>query len=198
MAAVTASNAIGMKPISELDNKEVLIKLEKGDEAIFKAIYDEYRDVFIQWASNQFEEDQEALLDTFQEAIAELFLKVKKGQYDPEKSSIKTYLFSIGKNHICETRRKNYSQASFQCFDESLECFHTDGLADSTHTAETSQAVETLLNQVGYNQRKVMELFYLEGCSLQQIANRLGYSNSQAVKTIKHRTIRYLKKHLSI
>lgn len=176
-----------------MDNEQLLDRLKQGDEAVFQGIYDEYRDAFVKWASVNYHLDQDTLLDIFQEAIAELFLKVKANKYHSEKASVKTYLFSIAKNYICELNRNGWFNGSCSFSPEissDKELNIPDQVLDDPQLEGT---IDELLGKLGHKQRKVMELYYLEGYSMKQIAKKLGYNSSDAVKVIKYRAISYIK-----
>lgn len=185
-------------PINQMEKAQLLAKLQKGNEAVFQGIYDEYRMLFVNWAANRYKLDQETLLDVFQEAVAELFLKVKKKQYDPEKASVKTYLFSIGTNHILERMREASRNPTDMAWSDLENSRGWTIEAYQSSLNETNHEVENLLQDVHYTHRRVMELYYLEGCSMSEIARRLGYQNSDAVKAVKYRIVNYIKSNFGI
>ncbi len=187
-----------MMPINQMEKAQLLAKLQKGNEAVFQGIYDEYRMLFVNWAANRYKLDQETLLDVFQEAVAELFLKVKKKQYDPEKASVKTYLFSIGTNHILERMREASRNPTDMAWSDLENSRGWTIEAYQSSLNETNHEVENLLQDVHYTHRRVMELYYLEGCSMSEIARRLGYQNSDAVKAVKYRIVNYIKSNFGI
>jgi RNA polymerase sigma factor (sigma-70 family) len=187
-----------MRPISQMDKAQLLAKLQQGNEAVFQGIYDEYPQPFVDWAANRYQLDRETLLDVFQEAVAELFLKVKKKQYDPEKASLKTYLYSIGTNHIRERIREASLNPTDNAWSDVESCSDRSIAAYQSGINETNSEVDNLLQDVDYTHRRVMELYYLEGCSMSEIARRLGYSNSDAVKAVKYRIVNYIKSNFGI
>lgn len=187
-----------MRPINQMENAQLLAKLQEGNEALFQCIYDEYRKPFVDWATNRYQLDRETLLDVFQEAVAELFLKVKKQQYNPEKASLKTYLFSIGTNHILERIREPSLKPTDMAWSD-VENFKDLSINYfQPTTTENNPEVDNLLQDVDYTHRRVMELYYLDGCSMSEIARRLGYSNSNAVKAVKYRIVNYIRSNFRI
>lgn len=187
-----------MSPINKMDKAQLLAKLQEGNEAVFQCIYDEYRQPFVDWAANRYQLDQETLLDVFQEAVAELFLQVKKKQYDPEKASVKTYLFSIGTNHIRERMREASINPTDRAFSDLESCCDWSIVASRSSINQKNSDIDDLLQHVDYAHRRVMELYYLEGCSMSEIARRLGYRNSDAVKAVKYRIVNYIKSNFGI
>lgn len=187
-----------MRPISKMEKAQLLANLQEGNEAVFQGIYDEYRKPFIDWATARYQLDQETLLDIFQEAVAELFLQVKKKQYDPEKASVKTYLFSIGMKLISDQMRKASLQPTDMAWSDVENCQGWSINEYQLNGTSTYQEIHNLLHHVEYAHRRVMELYYLEGCSMSEIARSLGYRNSDAVKAIKYRVVNYIRSNFGV
>lgn len=172
-------------------------RLRKGDQSVFECIYEEYREAFLSWAEDHYALSRETLLDTFQEAVASLYINTLKGKYDPNQSSIKTYLFSIGKNYIFDylsQKDKQPDKSEYQDElpdDEKHFCTYQDG------SSGDQEKVDMLLENLSKGYRNLLKLYYIEGCSMQEIANRLGYRNKDAVKATKYRCLCYIKDCLS-
>ena len=59
---------------------------------------------------------------------------------------------------------------------------------------ESGQTIMRLVEQLGETCRKILLLFYFEGCSMKQILEQLHYENEQVVRNKKYKCIRQLEK----
>ena len=79
-----------------MSDKQLIKQLKNRDRNALKEVYNDYRREFFKFA-NRYETDQSTLEDIFQDALIALYENAQNGKLDTIKSSLKTYLFSIGK-----------------------------------------------------------------------------------------------------
>ena len=87
--------------------KESLIfeKLKIGDEAVLAEVYRDHRKEFVLWMVKKYGCDTDVALEVYQNAILSLCENLRNGSIDMITSSIKTYLFALGKNKYFEFKR---------------------------------------------------------------------------------------------
>src|SRR5690554_5727713 len=73
-----------------------LEKLREGDQRALEKIYIAYKADFLRFAG-KIHPDREMVLDVYQDSIIALFENEQRGMLNTLSSSLKTYLFSIGK-----------------------------------------------------------------------------------------------------
>jgi RNA polymerase sigma factor (sigma-70 family) len=183
-----------MRSVNEQHEPDFWAGFYNGDEKTYHRIYHQHREPFLEWAKKGFQLSHEKALDVYQDAVATLYIEAKKGNYDPEVSSLRTYLFGIGKRLVYVQYRQDEKQLA--------ATYSADDVAqipDDTEAAENEaiqERAEQALRKLSAGYRKLLELYYLEGCSMEEIAKRLGYRNSDAVKATKHRCFCYIRKML--
>lgn len=170
---------------------QALIQLIKnGDEASLIKIYKEHRPAFLQWAQNSYRIDEEKAADAFQDAVVCLYRNIVRGKLETLTSSLKTYLFAIGKNVV---RKKLQQPVALETDElwmvENLQAEPIDEFA----TNDRQRLVARLMNTIGEPCKSILELFYFRGFSMEAIAERLQYKNENVVKTQKLRCLTNLK-----
>nr|WKN37673.1 RNA polymerase sigma factor [Tunicatimonas sp. TK19036] len=170
---------------------QILIqRIKSGDEASLVEIYKQHRPAFLQWAQHSYRVDEEKAADAFQDAVVCLYRNIVQGKLETLTSSLKTYLFAIGKNVI----RKKFQQPVALETDElwMVENLHAEPI-DQFATNERQQLVARLMETIGEPCKSILEMFYFRGFSMEAIAERLKYKNENVVKTQKLRCLTSLK-----
>lgn len=92
--------------MKESDSR-LLDLLKNGDTHAIERIYMLYRAEFFSWARSRYISSPQDLEDAWQDAVIVFFENVKNGRLLVLNSSIKTYLFAVGKNILLNCLRKN-------------------------------------------------------------------------------------------
>lgn len=181
-----------MQEVTYSEDQQLLEKIKKGDDKGMLELYRLYRDSFIHWAQQNYKIDEEGAADVFQDAMVSLHNNIVKGKLFELSSSLKTYLYAIGKNII----RKKFNKMSVPSEQEEdiIADTLTTEIIDSIVLNERQQLVSSLLNNIGDPCRTILRLFYFKGFSMESIAQRMEYKNENVAKTQKLRCISTLKK----
>ena len=181
-----------MQEVTYSEDQQLLEKIKDGDDKGILELYRLYRDGFIHWAQQNHKIDEEGAADVFQDAMVSLHNNVVKGKLFELTSSLKTYLYAIGKNII----RKKFSKmsVSFGQDEDDIANTLTTEIIDDIALNERQQLVSSLLNHIGEPCRTILRLFYFKGFSMDAIAQRMEYKNENVAKTQKLRCISTLKK----
>lgn len=181
-----------MQEVTHSEDQQLLEKIKEGDDKGMLELYRLYRDSFIQWAQQSYKIDEESATDAFQDAMVSLHNNVVKGKLFELTSSLKTYLYAIGKN-IIRKKFNKMSLSSEQEEDNIADTLATE-IIDSIALSERQQLVSSLLNSIGEPCRTILRLFYFKGFAMDAIAQRMEYKNENVAKTQKLRCISTLKK----
>lgn len=176
------------------DIKETVVLLKKEDEKTIRNIYNEHRRGFLLFA-NRYDLDKSTILDVYQDAIIALCENAQKGHLDNLSSSLKTYLYSIGKYKIYALLKKKNSQIKFENI-ENLQIEYIE-----YESEEKNREIENLrngINQLGETCREVLKLFYYQEKSLDEITEMMNYNNKDVAKSQKSRCLKQLKEILSL
>ncbi len=177
-----------------MDRPDRIDLLKRRDERTIDQIYQEFRHGFILFAK-RYELDSDTVLDVYQDAIIALCENAEKGNMDNLQSSLKTYLFSIGKYMIYARLRKNQKKVAF----ENIDNFHFEWeeYEEEKESIEITQLRNSFL-KLGAKCQEILRLFYYQEHNLDEITNIMKYDNKDVAKSQKSRCIRQLKELIKI
>jgi RNA polymerase sigma-70 factor (ECF subfamily) len=176
-----------------LSDKEIIQGLRSGrDEAVLN-LYRRYRAEFISWTFGRYGIARDSAADCFQDAVIALYNNVMVGKLDRLDSSLKTYLFSIGKNFAM---KKLKMQRREILLSEEMEHVTNSGNMNPETLYVGNEKVNTIAGLVdGIKEpcRSILRYFYYRGYSMEAIAETMHYKNADTVKAQKVRCIKVLK-----
>lgn len=164
-------------------------RLKRGDETCLQEIYSLYRRDFTNWAERKFSLDQEEARDMFQVTLISFYENVSSGKLTVLNSSLRTYLFAIGKYKILRDKKKAVMYANL---DELPDINMLDNDNEPELEKEQQAKVHAALNQLGGDCQKILELFYFQELSMVAIAQVLNYKNDNVAKVKKANCMRKL------
>jgi RNA polymerase sigma-70 factor (ECF subfamily) len=174
---------MGMETGQESANK-LLAQVKIGERKFLRKLYEEHRNAFGIWISRNYHCDEDMIADIYQQAFTTFYYNVKEGKLTNLTSSLKTYLFAIGRNLIRDhfkiaTRRKEIMEVA-------VDIQHVDNeiISRYEHSA-LKETVKVLLGRIGEPCKTVLELFYLKGYALDVIASEMNYKSENIVSKRK-------------
>ncbi|WP_223034174.1 RNA polymerase sigma factor [Hanstruepera marina] len=179
--------------MSKEQTEKLFLLIRQGDIKVLEAIYKENRKAFLNFGL-KYNLDKETILDIYQDAIIAFTENIINGKVLALNSSVKTYLFSIGKYLIFKNLKKD-SKLETLDLDENRLNFYVNSI-DSTYSETTNdnkKLIESCLDKLGEQCQKVLKLFYYNGLTLEEIQEHLNYSNYNTVKSQKSRCLKNLK-----
>lgn len=161
-----------------------------GDENALTELIQMYRHpltAFINSILHDYEVAEEIALDVFVDLVC------RKAEYRGE-SSLKTFLFSVGRNKALRHLRKSKRSSSFFCDEPQDIASISESLEDTVERSLNKQTIHIALQQLRPAYREVLFLLYYENMtnqqaamvlrkSAKQVAN-LSYRAKQALRTI--------------
>ncbi|SFU20188.1 RNA polymerase sigma factor, sigma-70 family [Algoriphagus locisalis] len=168
--------------------------IRKGDKEKLEKIYSDNRDHFLTFA-RKYQLHDEQIKDIYQESIIVFYENILDGKLVTLQSSIKTYLFAIGKYKLIQYLRKEEKYDVFP-FEEKdlLDHISIQEMPSEEELDGKTAVLRTGLRQLGPKCQEVLRMFYYEGKKLEEIQMQLGYESKDTVKSQKSRCIRQLKK----
>lgn len=163
----------------------------QNSEGAIHEVYRLHRDSFMKycqtWSANT--EDN---LDSFQEAVIALYENLIKGKIKTDSSSVKTYLFAIGKHKVLneiEKRKRREKKIELQ----------SESLSTNTVVDDETQHVDlhTTMGQLGATCKELLVKFYYHQYSIEAITIDMDYKNQNTVKAHKSRCMKKLKELMS-
>ncbi len=172
----------------------MLLDLKKGKEAAFRYCYTEYLPVVRSWLMRNgcISEDAD---DLFQEALLVLYDKVRKDDFDLY-VKLSTYLMSIAKYMWYNRQRKVKSNREVQWseVDAAPEEMMENDLEYFLEQEKLYQKLESALDELGSPCKEVLEAFYMDNMSMEDISKLMDYTNANNAKTQKYKCLNRLKK----
>jgi len=179
-----------------MTDNDMINSIRLGNDQWISGCYQHYEISFRNWLLKNHTIDAETCTEIFQASMVILFEKVKHDPNFTLTSSLKTYLFAIGKNKAFEylkakQRHSNLTIEEFTLRDDSDESMTSQ--EDYESKLEKMNKVLDLLGEPCYS---LLKLFYYEKLSWTEIASTLGYSNDHSAKNMKYKCLQKIKSQM--
>ena len=178
-----------------MSGSSLILRLRKGDPKALEEVYATYRASFLSWITHTHKCSREEALDIYQYSILSFYENVVEGVFENMNAAgIKTYLYSIGKNKLLNDSRRRqkvmYTDSIEE--DEKVE-------VESDVEFIKSQKIEKInraLSEIGNPCKEILELFYFNNLSADEIAEMMNYKNGSTVRNLKYKCIQRIRKYL--
>lgn len=184
--------------ISSTRDNEIINFLQSDLERGIDLIYSYYKIDFCSWIISKFNVAKEEAEEIFQASLLALIENLKSGKLSSFSSSLKTYLFSIGKNKCLDylKKKKRYTVFSFYKF-----VLYDDGdqeLIRKKEFEDKLNLVLEILEEIGPPCYVLLSMFYYENKNWASIANALGYKDEHSARSMKYKCIQKIRKLIRI
>lgn len=161
---------------SEVNEQELFERIQKGDEKALEVIYIKYYRMMTKLVLTNSGTEEEAR-DVYQDALVVFWQKARSGNLVLT-SKMSTYIYSICQNLWRKEldRKKRLSNES----KDSSEVIDMD-------SPEREKIIAKCLDQLGDTCKKVLMYYYFDDMSMQEIADKLGFANTDTAKTKKYK-----------
>ncbi len=174
---------------------QIVEKVKSGDEEVIADLYKKYRAEFLKWANQHYGLDEHECADIFQEVVYCFYKNVRQGRLTALSSTLKTYLFGIGKNLVYRRLDKNKRIVSSDAYEIDLSSIKIENY-NGFEVNDRNTWVAKYLEQLGDPCYSILKMYYYQGFSMESIANNLDYKNENVVKSQKLRCIKELRTKL--
>ncbi len=174
------------------EDKAIIKAIRKGDQQVLSQVYQTYRQEFFFWLSKYFSCDADEAKDVYQSVILVFYENIVSGRLNELTSSVKTYLFAIGKYKMMEQMKQSHKFSG----DEQIPRLSTEesNLEELTQREEDLQLIEQCLQLLGDPCKTLLELYYYQRLSMADITQYMNYKNPDTTKNLKYKCIKRLKK----
>lgn len=139
---------------------ELIQRIKVGDKSELVTVYKRYRTEFLNWAVQKYGRTMDEAKDVYQHSILIFYEKITQDKLTFLTSTIKTYLFSIGKNQVLEKIKRNNRFSDSTQFEASGNIFYTDEL--NSENENRLDLVEKCLEELGDPCRALLISYYYE------------------------------------
>ena len=159
-----------------MNEKELFERIRSGDEKALEFLYKKYYRMMTKMVITNSGTEEEAR-DIYQDALIVFWQKATSGNLVMT-SKISTYIYSICQNLWRKEldRKKRLSNET-----------NDTPVSMDTDSKEREQIIARCINQLGETCKKVLMYYYFEEMSMQDIAERLGFANTDTAKTKKYK-----------
>jgi len=161
---------------SEMDEKEIFERIQQGDEKALEFIYKKYYRMMTKLVITNSGTEEEAR-DVYQDALVVFWQKARSGNLVLT-SKMSTYVYSICQN-LWRKELDRKKRLTHEAKDSSVSI--------DMDSPEREKIMAKCLNQLGETCRKVLMYYYFDEMSMQEIADKLGFANTDTAKTKKYK-----------
>jgi len=162
--------------------------LRSDDKKTLETIYIQYKSEFLNY-SKRYGLDTYQVLDIYQDAIIAMHHNFVNSQLVLTSSSIKTYLFGIGKFKILKKLKENQTFLRVEREEEA----YTEICIEEAAPSEQSILLSKHLDQLSESCREVLHLFYYRNLTVEEIVQLTDYKDGNTVRSHKSRCLKRLK-----
>lgn len=174
------------------NEKQLLAAIRNGHEKSLDDLYATNKLKFFAYGRKLIKTEA-VLEDIYQDAIITFYENVRTGKVKELKSSISTYVISIGKFMIYRHLKRSKNQLSFDDLQQSeLDTFVLYIASVGEENPEVMR-VKAAIERLGEPCRRLLQLFYYEERDNASIVEALGYANTDVVKSQKYRCLKSLR-----
>ena len=168
-----------------MKDSEIIEKIESGDESALDYLYKKHYKMMLKLVLRNSGNEDDAQ-DIFQEALIVFWKKVSAKELVLT-SKISTYLYSICKNlwrkELDRKRRLSHESKDGQEF-------------VNYDQKEREEIIHAVIKSLGETCQKVLAYYYFDNRSMNEIAEKLGFANSDTAKTKKYKCKKELDKRI--
>jgi RNA polymerase sigma factor (sigma-70 family) len=179
-----------MKGSMRFSDQEILDGILSNDEEALSSLYKVYYPMILNFIMNNNGTEQEAK-DIYQEAVIIFYEKIREGIVLSCK--IKTFIYSVCRNQWLKRLHEKSRYAAR--IDDVEEFIHVeeDVLQGEEKEHDFKKMAESL-QSLGEPCKTIIEDFYIKELSMEEIADKFGYTNSDNAKNQKYKCLQRLKK----
>ena len=176
-----------------MSENDVIARIKSGDDNLLSAIYTDHRQEFTAWLMKNYSCTVDEAKEVYQLSIVIFYENILSGRLTHMTSTIKSYLFAIGKNKMLEY--KKYGNRFVNDVDGNLGTQMEDESKTEKQEKEiTFTIVEECLHLLGDPCQSLLDLYYYHKKTMTEIAEQLGYKNTDTAKNQKYKCMKRLKK----
>jgi RNA polymerase sigma factor (sigma-70 family) len=175
-----------------MTDQQLIELVREGDASGLSFVYEKHRREFLSWIRKFSHCSEDESREFYQAAMVILYENTMSGRLTELQSSLKTYLFGIGKNLALQSHRKEgrlqQAKAEYMLQQHVLA-------EDGDDSLETDLTLISLcFSKIGDPCHHLLDMFYFFKKNMEEIATELGYKNPETAKNQKYKCMERLRK----
>ncbi|QKZ12366.1 RNA polymerase sigma factor [Spirosoma sp. KUDC1026] len=180
----------------ELTDTELLVGLAEGSNEVLLQLYRRYFPMVLHFITSNSGSEDDAK-DIYQEALVLLYEKAKSGSFELQ-AQLKTYLYSVVRRlwlkHLAQRSRFMVRDVEQPVNEEAALSQLSDDLFDHEERDRQFDLMAESLGRLGEPCKTLLEDFYIQHLTMQEITEKFGYTNADNAKTQKYKCLMRLKR----
>jgi RNA polymerase sigma factor (sigma-70 family) len=177
----------------QFTDEEFLAGLRSGDHIVLSALYKKYYNIVLKFIVNNNGSSDEAT-DIYQETIIILYENSRKPEFVLT-SQLQTYIYSVARRLWLKQLKKNGKTYLFREEEESELADIGSDLDEHYKKEQELERVQKSLAELGEPCSTLINDFYVQRLSMDEIAEKFGYTNPENAKTQKYKCLQRLKRN---
>lgn len=182
--------------LSLLTDEELLMGLADGSDEALTNLYRCYFPMVLHFVTTNSGSEDDAK-DIYQEVLIVLYEKVRTGSLELH-CQLKTYLYAVGRRlwlkQLAQKSRFMVRDVEIPLDDEIALGQLDDDLDEHQKRDRQFELMADSLARLGEPCRTLLDDFYIQHLSMQDITEKFGYTNADNAKTQKYKCLMRLKK----
>ncbi|GAB3997764.1 hypothetical protein GCM10028807_43620 [Spirosoma daeguense] len=175
---------------------ELLTGLAEGSDDALMQLYRQYFPMVLHFITNNSGSEDDAK-DIYQEALIVLFEKVRSGSLELH-CQLKTYLYSVCRRlwlkQLAQRSRYMVRDIESPASDDLAAEQISDDMSEHEERDRQFTLMADSLDRLGEPCRTLLDDFYIQHLSMQEITEKFGYTNADNAKTQKYKCLMRLKR----
>lgn len=181
------------KPNLQLSDSQFLEGLRSGNSEVLTALYKKYYNIVLKLVVNN-SGSSDAARDVYQETIIVLFENSKKPSFELN-CQLQTYIYSVAKRLWLKHLKKNGNTFLIKENSEGEIADVSEDLSVHDQKEKDFEKVNQSLASLGEPCATLIKDFYVQKLSMDEIAEKFGYTNADNAKNQKYKCLQRLKKY---
>ena len=166
----------------------LIARLQEDDKSALATVYTAYREAFVAYA-RQYELEEADCLDIYQDAIIAVYQNLVTKKITLQNSTLKTYLFGIGKYKILDRLKANKQLFALKNTAHDYEIVEEKTMELTLE----QQQLATYFGHLGKRCQAILKMYYYQNWSIKEIVQWSHYKDENTVKSHKSRCLKQLK-----
>jgi RNA polymerase sigma factor (sigma-70 family) len=169
--------------------------IRNNDQRKIEKIYYDHKDIFIAFAKKNYHVTTDTAHDIYHDTFLALHQNIQSGRLEILTVPLRTYLFQIGKNKICDHFKRTNNKVLLEKFPD-LSSGTDAGDFDQISTGEDSAEdrkkliIYNTVSQLASPCKEVLTYYYWDEKSMKEIAELMDYSSPDVAKTQKSKCLK--------
>ncbi len=177
----------------QFNDNQFIEGLRQSDSKVLEALYKKYYNIVLKFIVNNSGSEEQAQ-DIYQETIIVLYENVKKPEFELN-CQLQTYVYSVARRLWLKQLKKSGKTFLFKEDEDNELVDTTSELEDHEAKEQEIEKVNLSLIQLGEPCATLIKDFYVYKLSMDDIAEKFGYTNADNAKNQKYKCLQRLKKN---